>query len=131
MLFQDAEAAKGLGRRDDDVASILAALQTESPEVSVNDCHFQSFLSGMVLTDFWTLKDAAAAQDAAEPDTKKRDDDVAAILAALQTESPDDAAAAQSAVEPDTEKRQEDVASILAALSQESPEDAEAAAGAI
>lgn len=62
-----------------------------------------------------------------EPDTpEKRDDDVASILAALQSESPEDAAAAQSAVE----KRQDDVASILAALGENSPDDAAAAAAA-
>lgn len=53
------------------MASILAALQTESPE------------------------DAAAAQDAVEPDTaEKRQDDMASILAALSENSPEDAEAA-------------------------------------
>lgn len=55
------------------MASILAALQSESPD------------------------DAAAAQSAVEPDTEKRQDDVASILAALQQNSPDDAEAAAAA----------------------------------
>lgn len=74
ILLTFATASLGLTivkeRRQDDLASILAALEQTSPD------------------------DAAAAKSAG---SSKRQDDLASILAALEQTSPDDAAAAKAA----------------------------------
>lgn len=103
---EDAAAAKTTGntKRQDDLASILAALEQSSPE------------------------DAAAAKNSgASSQADKRQDDLASILAALQSTSPEDAVAASTAGKASSEKRQDDLSSILAALEQTSPDDAAAA----
>jgi hypothetical protein len=58
---------------------------------------------------------------------KRQADDLASILAALESNNPEDSAAAKQAP-ASLAKRQEDLKSILAALKANSPEDANAAA---
>lgn len=138
LLLTFATASLGLNiakeRRQDDLSSILAALEQTSPEDAAaakttgNTKRQDDLASILAALEQSSPEDAAAAKsNGASSQADKRQDDLASILAALQSTSPEDAAAASTAGKASSEKRQDDLSSILAALEQTSPDDAAAA----
>ncbi|KAK8085805.1 hypothetical protein PG997_007076 [Apiospora hydei] len=125
-------------KRDSELDAILAALEQNNPEDAaaarpasdennpskrqLDDADVASILAALQGTD--SADAAAAAGEGKVPDKRATDEELAAILDALEKNNPEDAAAAGQGKVPDKRATNEEIESILDALEKNNPEDA-------